>query len=218
VTATVIRRPVPLAFPSGDVGREVMGGTGRTLRGVPNVTSPDALLAAVATGDRGAFAALYDQTSPRVHGTVLRVLRDPAQSEEVTQEVFLEVWRRAATFDPDRGSALAWMVTIAHRRAVDRVRSEQASRDRDAAVGSAATPTASDPVAETVEDRLERRRVHKALGVLSDLQRQSIELAYYDGLTYREVAERLGVPLGTVKTRMRDGLQRLRAEFDEAPS
>ena len=171
----------------------------------------DELLAAVAKGDEMAFAALYDRSSPQVYGLVRRVLRDPAQSEEITQEVMLEVWRSATRFDRSKGSAVGWIMTMAHRRAVDRVRSEQATRNREDRVGSRdAGAAAFDEVAEEVEVRLEHQQVRQALDQLTDLQRQSVELAYYGGYTYREVAELLDTPLGTVKTRLRDGLIRLR--------
>lgn len=169
------------------------------------------LLKAVAAGDRGAYGEVYDAVAGLVYGIVLRVVRDPAQSEEVAQEVMLEVWRRAEQFDPDRGSVRGWVATMAHRRAVDLVRSVQASRNRSEAYGvEAAGAPAFDTVAEEVADRHEHDAVRRALDELTPTQRESIELAYYEGLTYREVAERLGAPLGTVKTRMRDGLLRLR--------
>jgi RNA polymerase sigma-70 factor (ECF subfamily) len=162
----------------------------------------------VARGDLAAFEAVYDQLAPAVYGTVRHVLRDPAQSEEVTQEVLLEVWRCASRYDPALGSPSGWVMTIAHRRAVDRVRSNQRSTERERTIPPAAA--ADDPVAATVEDNLDHRRVRHCLSTLSDLQRQSIRLAYYHGYSYSEVAALLNVPVGTVKTRMRDGLIRLR--------
>jgi RNA polymerase sigma-70 factor, ECF subfamily len=168
------------------------------------------LLGRVAAGDDAAFEGLYDAVAAAVFGLVRRVLRDPAQSEEVTQEVFVEVWRSAARFDSGRGSARTWVLTMAHRRAVDRVRSAQASADRESRVGHLDFSTAYDEVAEQVTDRLERDQVRRCLETLTELQRESVLLAYYGGHTYREVADRLAVPLGTVKTRMRDGLLRLR--------
>jgi len=174
-------------------------------------TTTEALLARVARGDQAAFRELYDRVAGTVYGLIRRVLRDPAQSEEVAQEVLLEIWRSAPRFDSARGTAHAWIVTMAHRRAVDRVRSEQASRDRnDRASVRAQRAGAFDVVAEEVEARLEHQRVRAALDQLTDLQREAVELAYYGGHTYREVAELLGAPLGTVKTRLRDGLIRLR--------
>ena len=169
------------------------------------------LLSKVSRGDQTAFAALYDRVGAQVYGLVRRVLRDPSQSEEITQVVLLEVWRSATRFDRTRGSANGWIMTMAHRRAVDRVRSEQSSRDRDLRVGTREAGEAPfDSVSEDVEIRLEQEQVRVALGGLTDLQREAIELAYYGGYTYREVAELLDTPLGTVKTRLRDGLIRLR--------
>jgi len=167
------------------------------------------LLALVARGDQSAFAALYDRSAAQVFGLVRRVIRDPAQSEEVTQEVMLEVWRSASRFDPHRGSAMAWLMTLAHRRAVDRIRSGQAAAEREVRA-AAATGPGYDMVAEEVETRLDAQRVRRCLESLTDLQRESLTLAFYGGYTYREVAGLLGVATGTVKTRMRDGLIRLR--------
>lgn len=171
------------------------------------------LIQAAAQGDQGSFAALYDATAPRVLGLVLRVLRDRAQAEEVTQEVFLQVWRSAGSFDPSRGSALAWLLTLAHRRAVDRVRSAQAQSKRDLAYESQHVDTPFDSTAESAQERMEATRVRSALDVLTSPQRSAIELAFFDGLTHREVSERLGVPLGTAKTRIRDGLKRMREQM-----
>jgi RNA polymerase sigma-70 factor, ECF subfamily len=167
-----------------------------------------ALLAHVARGDPRAFDAVYQQTAGQVLGIVRRVVRDPAQSEEVMQEVLLEVWRCAARFNPEIGSATAWVMTLAHRRAVDRVRSEQKSAERELRVVSA--EIAYDEVTEAVQANLDRERVRRCLAALTELQRESVTLAYYGGYTYREVAELLGIAVGTVKTRMRDGLIRLR--------
>jgi RNA polymerase sigma-70 factor, ECF subfamily len=166
-------------------------------------------MARIATGDELAFAELYDELAPTVHGIVLRVVRDPAQSEEVTQEVFVELWRQAVRFDSARGGVRGWAVTIAHRRAVDRVRSEQSLRDRHLRDAAARPGAPASPV-DAVIDSLDRDRARRALTELSDVQRQALELAFYDGLTQVEIAERLGVALGTVKTRIRDGLIRLR--------
>jgi RNA polymerase sigma-70 factor, ECF subfamily len=169
---------------------------------------PALLLAQVARGDHAAFEALYDLLAGPVYGLVRKILRDPAQSEEVAQEVLLEVWRTAPRFDNARGSAVAWVMTIAHRRAVDRVRSETAATARERKV--APGPVTGDDVAEMVETALDRQRVRRCLGGLTPLQAESVKLAYYGGYTYPQVAELLGVALGTVKTRIRDGLIRLR--------
>lgn len=169
-----------------------------------------AALSAVARGDQAAFAVVYDRAAPVVLGTVRRILRDSAQSEEVMQEVLLEVWRTAARFDPAAGSADAWIAMLAHRRAVDRVRSEQRAAQREARSAAAAASVGYDQVAEAVETSLDRERVRRCLDGLTELQRESVTLAYYGGYSYREVAQLLGVAVGTVKTRMRDGLIRLR--------
>ncbi|WP_369077171.1 ECF RNA polymerase sigma factor SigK [Symbioplanes lichenis] len=170
----------------------------------------DTLLAAVARSDREAFTRLYDLVAPRVYGLVRRVLRDAGHAEDVAQEVMVEVWRAAARFDPARGSATGWILTIAHRRAVDRVRSEQAAADRTVRVGAASVDTAYDVVADEAATRQEVRDVRRCLDALTDLQREAITLAYYQGRSYPQVAELLGAPVPTVKTRMRDGLIRLR--------
>ncbi len=176
----------------------------------PGAGDDERLLDAVAGGDQAAFAQLYDHYERSVFGIVLAVLRDPAQAEEVAQEIFLEIWRTATRYDPDRGAARTWILTMAHRRAIDRVRSEQSSRDRIDRVGSEGQARPYDEVSEQVELALEHDQVRAALDTLSDLQRQAVELAYFNGHTYREVAEILDTPLGTIKTRMRDGLIRLR--------
>ncbi|MFJ7058488.1 sigma-70 family RNA polymerase sigma factor [Streptomyces griseobrunneus] len=181
------------------------------IRGVPS-PGPDLqeLLVRVARGDQNAFAKVYDAVSGPVLGLVRSVLRDPAQSEEVAQEVLVEVWRTAPRFQASRGSAMNWVLTLAHHRAVDRVRSAEASAAREHKAALLDRTPAFDEVSEQVETRLEREQVRRCLRTLSELQRQSVTLAYYRGLTYREVAELLTVPLGTIKTRLRDGLIRLR--------
>ncbi len=166
------------------------------------------LLGRVARGDEAAFGLVYGQVAGHVLGITRSVLRDPAQAEEVAQEVLLDIWRDAARFDAARGTAKAWVMTLAHRRAVDRVRSEQAAAAREQRAARA--QVSYDVVAETVAARLDAERVRRCLGSLTGLQRESITLAYYRGCTYREVAALLKVPVGTVKTRMRDGLIRLR--------
>ncbi|MBM7505565.1 RNA polymerase sigma-70 factor (ECF subfamily) [Agromyces aurantiacus] len=168
------------------------------------------LLEATGRGDRAAFAELYDRTAARVFGLVRRLVVDPAQAEEVTQDVYLEIWQTAPRFMADRGAALSWMFTMAHRRAVDRVRSAQSAHDRDLRIGARDVEVPVDTVAESAEVRIEHERAHEALAGLSEQQRECVALAYYGGLTQAEIAERLGVPLGTVKTRLRDGMIRLR--------
>jgi RNA polymerase sigma-70 factor (ECF subfamily) len=175
-----------------------------------------ALMARVARGDQAAFALLYDELAPTVYGVVRRVVRDPTQSEEVTQEVFVELWRTAGRFDPCRGRVRTWATSIAHRRAVDRVRSEQAWRDRQQR-HAATSGVAADGPPQLVIDSIDRDRARHALFALSDVQRRALELVYFDGLTHVQVADRLGVPLGTVKTRVRDGLIRLRTMMEASP-
>ncbi|MFC5176428.1 ECF RNA polymerase sigma factor SigK [Nocardioides taihuensis] len=168
------------------------------------------LLKRSALGDQEAFAQLYDATTARVFGLALRVVRDPAQAEEVAQEAFLEVWRTASRFDPDRGSAVSWILTIAHRRAVDRVRSAEAASRRDVSYHQQNQQVAHDATAEAVQASFEARRVRGALETLTSVQREALQLAYFGGYTHTEVASMLDLPVGTAKTRIRDGLIRLR--------
>ncbi|MFF0306877.1 ECF RNA polymerase sigma factor SigK [Streptosporangium sp. NPDC004379] len=191
-----------------------MGARGRSPIGEdrPDDFSPGLkeLLQAVGKGDREAFERLYEVLAPRVFGLVLRVLRDRAHSEEVAQEVLVEVWRSATRYEPDKGSVLAWVLTIAHRRAIDRVRSAQAVMDREERAARLEPYRPFDEVTELVVGRLEGERLRRCLEGLTELQRESVTFAYYGGHSYREVAELVKAPLGTVKTRMRDGLIRLR--------
>ena len=153
---------------------------------------------------------LYDATSARAYGLALRVVRDPAQAEEVAQEAFLEIWRTASRYDSDRGSALSWLLTITHRKAVDRVRSAEASSRRDTTFHQHNQPVEHDSTAEAVQVSLDAHRVRGALATLTDVQREAVGLAYFGGYTHTEVASMLDLPLGTAKTRIRDGLIRLR--------
>ncbi|MDM7831840.1 ECF RNA polymerase sigma factor SigK [Cellulomonas edaphi] len=175
----------------------------------PTSDAPD-LLAAVASGEQSAFEELYDQLERPVFGTCLGVLRDPDHAAEVAQEVWVEIWRTASRFDPLRGSARTWVVTLAHRRAVDRVRSVQAQRDRDQRVLDQSGERPFDVVADEVEGMLEQVRVRDCLKTLTETQHRAVVLAYYGGKTYREVADTLGAALPTVKSRIRDGLLRLK--------
>ena len=168
------------------------------------------LLEQVAAGDQQAFAEFYQLTSRRVFGMARRVLIDPDLSEDATQEVYIQVWQGAAKFDRAAGTPLAWLMTIAHRRAIDRVRTVQAATDREAKYGAASQDLDRDLVAEEADTNLEAEAVSRCLGTLTDTQRESVRLAYYGGLTYREVAEHLGAAVPTIKSRIRDGLLRLK--------
>ncbi|CAN5326146.1 ECF RNA polymerase sigma factor SigK [soil metagenome] len=177
--------------------------------------SVDDLLEQTARGDKTAFAALYDSVAPAVYGIAVNVVRDPSMAEEVAHDALLNVWESGQSFNRARGSARAWIMTIAHRRAVDVVRSEQAARDRLMRIGTRTLERSYDEVSESVCGRVEVALVRQALGVLTALERESITLAYFGGFTHREVAEILQVPLGTVKSRISTGLRRLRSELAE---
>lgn len=177
---------------------------------VPSGPDLSGLLRRSARGDEAAFAELYDATSSRVYGLVRRVLRDPHQAEEVAQEVFLEVWRTSARYDEQRGSAQAWILTIAHRRAVDRVRAAESASRRDETYERRNREVEHDTTAEAAHASLEARRVRAALAALTPVQSEAVSLAYLGGYTHTEVATLLDLPLGTAKTRIRDGLIRLR--------
>nr|WP_255378154.1 ECF RNA polymerase sigma factor SigK [Quadrisphaera sp. DSM 44207] len=171
-------------------------------------------MARVAAGDRDAFADVYDALAPKVLGLARAVVRNPALAEEVAQEVLLEVWRQAPRYDPAAGSVTTWAMTIAHRRAVDRVRSVRAAEDREDRVASSHVQREYDDVAERAEQREDEDRVRAALACLTDLQREAVVLAYWGGCTSAEISDRLGVPVPTVKTRLRDGLIRLRGGLE----
>jgi RNA polymerase sigma-70 factor (ECF subfamily) len=183
--------------------------------GVPQEGAPAApdlaeLLRRCGRGDQHAFAQLYDAVSAKAHGLAVRVVRDPAQAEEVAQEAFLEIWKNSGRFDPAKGSPLAWLLTIVHRKSVDRIRSAEASTRRDTAYNRQNQPVDHDSTAEAAHASLEARRVRVALESLTPVQREALELAYFGGYTHTEVATMLDLPVGTAKTRIRDGLIRLR--------
>ncbi len=161
-------------------------------------------------GDEAAFARLYDATSARAYGMAVRVVRDPSQAEEVAQEAFLEIWKTASRFDAGKGSAVSWVLTIVHRKAVDRVRSAQASTVRDTTYHQGSQAVEHDSTAEAAHASMEARRVRQAMDSLTEVQREALELAYFKGYTHTEVATMLDLPVGTAKTRIRDGLIRLR--------
>ena len=169
------------------------------------------LLRRSAEGDEGAFAELYDLTSRTVYGLVLRVTRAPELAAEVVQEVYLMAWKQSARFDQGRGTVLAWLCTMAHRRAVDRIRQSQRERDRDQKYETLQVDTTGDATWHEVERSLDSEAVRSGLGLLSPLQREAVSLVYYGGYSHRQAAEHLGVPLGTAKARIRDGLNGLRS-------
>ena len=184
--------------------------------GLASVSSPEEgerdlnlLLRRVGIGDEHAFELLYRQLAPPAYGVIRRVLRDPAQSEEVTQEVMLEVWRSATRFDPAMSGATTWVLTIAHRRAIDRVRTEVAAAEREQKTAWADLGP-GDEVADLVATTMDRDRVRRCLGDLTEVQRQSITLAYYGGYTYRQVSTLVDATLAAIKSRIRDGLSRMR--------
>ncbi|MFF2555083.1 sigma-70 family RNA polymerase sigma factor [Nocardia sp. NPDC058058] len=171
------------------------------------------LLAGISSRDRDAFTQLYRMTSHRVFGVALRMLRNRAAAEEVTQEVYLQVWSSPTRYDSRLASPIGWLIVLTRRRAIDRIRSDRAAFERDVRYGEMQRSIDRDFVFEAVQERDERRAVLRGLGLLTELQRESIELAYFGGLTYSELADRLDIPLATVKSRIRDGLNRLRSAF-----
>ncbi len=188
-------------------------------RHAPDETSAqrlETLFVMASKGSAQAFEGVYAVMARPVYALALRVVRDPQLAEDIAQEAFVEVWRKAATFDPDKGSVKSWILTIAHRRAVDRVRREQTQRDRLAAqhVETEAVSGEQEQVVDAMETEWQSQRVREAVNHLSDKQREAIELAYYGGLTQQEVSETLGVPLGTAKTRLRDALIQLRGALE----
>ncbi|RYB94282.1 sigma-70 family RNA polymerase sigma factor [Nocardioides oleivorans] len=194
-------RPVPDGAPQDKIQGAPSGGD------APRLAE---LLSKAALGDETAFAAFYDATSARAYGLALRVVRNPAHAEEVTQEAYLDAWRSSTRYDADRGSAAGWLLTIVHRKAVDRVRSVEAATARDEGWNRDTTPVDHDQTSESAHASLDAARVRSAVATLTDVQRRAVELAYFGGYTHTEVATLLDVPLGTAKTRIRDGLIRLR--------
>jgi RNA polymerase sigma-70 factor, ECF subfamily len=192
---------------------------GRRLRAVQetDAVEPDVLLVRVGRGERAAFDALYDAIAPLVHGVALRVVRDPQMAEDIAQEALVEVWRQAPRFDPAKGRATSWIVTIAHRRAVDRVRSEQSRHEREDRVGRDTSPVATNEPGARLEAAATTDELATGLALLTEVQRDAIRLAFYEGRTHQEVAQLLGIPLGTAKTRIRDGLIRLRDAVEVLP-
>ncbi|WP_309126532.1 ECF RNA polymerase sigma factor SigK [Kocuria sp.] len=192
------------------------GREGRTPSGLPDRAVPQEgpdlgdLLRRSGAGDEAAFAQVYDLTSAKVYGLAVRVLRSPELAAEVVQEVYLMAWQQSARFDPERGTVLAWLCTMAHRRAVDRVRQVQRERDREQQYESGRAEIPADETWQGVEHAMETQEVRAGLGALTPIQREAVSLAYYEGCSHREVAERLEVPLGTAKARIRDGLSSLR--------
>jgi RNA polymerase sigma factor (sigma-70 family) len=172
------------------------------------------LLAAISTGDERALADLYDRFGRVAYGLALRIIRDPTLAQDAVQDAFLGAWRTAASFDPGRGNAQTWLLTLVHRRAVDVVRREERRRADLLADETPAAETASTD--EEAQIREQRRAVQAALARLPADQREALELSYYGGLTQAELAERLGIPLGTVKSRVFAGLGRLRDLLGEA--
>ena len=177
--------------------------------------SDEALVALVARGDEDALAELYERVGRVAYGLALRVLRDDRHAEDAVQEAFLQVWRSAATFRAERAKASTWILTLVHRRAVDLVRREE-RRQADPLTDDSAAGVAPEETEEAAWLRFERERVQSALKQLPDVQREALELAYYGGFSQSELAERLGVPLGTIKSRMFAGLARLRELLDDS--
>lgn len=168
------------------------------------------LISRAARGHEDAFGELYDLTSDRIYGVIVRVIRSPELAQEVTQEVYVEIWRQAGRYAKERGSVMAWMTTVAHRRAVDRVRSESSDAARDQKYAQLHAEREVDKVWDGVEQRIDVERVRRGMASLTEIQREALTLAYFGGYTHAQVAKLLKLPLGTAKTRIRDGLIGLR--------
>lgn len=169
------------------------------------------LLRRVIRGDQEAFAALYDRYSAAAFGLAVKICNNRVLAEDVVQEAFLSIWRRAGGFDPERGSVAAYLMAAVHNKAVDAVRHEESQRRRsEEGISDFLAESGGEEVLEAAWLGVRRTQVRAAVASLSSVQREALELAYFEGLTYSEVAEKLGVPLGTAKTRLRDGMIRLR--------
>ena len=208
VQAARMRRMTVLALPSPFSKAQTM-----RLRSEHAHLSDEAVVALAAHSDDSALAELYDRYGRVAYGVAIRVVRDRALAEDAVQDAFLDVWRSAARFRPDRSKASTWILTLVHRRAVDLVRREERRRGEPLEAAPEAVGDATDEAAWLA---LERARVHDALRQLPDVQREALELAYFEGFTQSELAERLGEPLGTIKTRMFNGLTRLREILADA--
>ncbi len=196
--------------PGGDASRTAPAARSEGLGREAEAAHLAELVARSSRGHEEAFSELYDLTASRIYGLVLKVLRSADHAAEVTQEVFVEVWRQSARYAPDKGSVLAWMSTMAHRRAVDRVRSVSSEVARDEHYAVTVVVREADHVWEHVEQKLDTERVRKGMASLTAIQREALGLAYFGGYTQTQVASLLKLPLGTVKTRIRDGLIGLR--------
>lgn len=202
--------------------RAVSNSSPTSTRPAPDAAAAQRLndqLVAAGQGSAEAFEGVYTTMLNQVYRLAVRVVRDPGMAEDIAQEALVEAWRKAPTFDPGRGSAKSWVLTIAHRRAVDRVRREQRQRQQmeaEAAVAEReATPAEQDAVVDRDYAEFQSARVRTAVATLSDKQRDAVELAFYQGQTHVEVSEKLGIPLGTAKTRIRDALSKLRDVLEE---
>src|SRR5256714_115917 len=226
-----VKRPGPGRKPAGGVmrGGTIAGGAGALypFDGVPirpgavdeyMVRKPSesqeedrSLLRRVVRGDQGAFSSLYDRYGASAFGLALKICNNRALAEDVVQEAFLSIWQRAGRFDPERGSVAAYLFAAVHNKAVDAVRHEESLRRREEGVADFAAETEGEEVVEAAWLGVRRKEVRSAVARLSPVQREALELASFEGLTYSEVADKLGIPLGTAKTRLRDGMIRLRA-------
>jgi RNA polymerase sigma-70 factor (ECF subfamily) len=183
---------------------------------VPGWEQDARLLQAMARGDVRAFESLYDRYAPQAYGLALRVSRSRQIAEESVQDAFLSIWQRAESFRPEKGTLSAYLLRIVHNRVVSAIRSEQAKRKRDVSMASLQEQTDDDALVDLAWAAVRRQHVRGTLELLSGAQREALELAYFGGLTHAEVADRLGIPLGTVKTRIRDGMIRLRSLLSRA--